>query len=175
MGVTIDGFIVKDAYNDLSDQEGFAAGVHVIDSVLELRRCTIMNNHATGGAALYNRTSNVHVLKTRIVRNDNGAVINSLASVTFEHCDFLRNWKYSGNGAAVASTEGSIVTYENCYFRGNKHARNGGACFERGTSHFVNCLFVKNRAGNVCGALMVWGGDMTVEGCIFYRNRAEIG
>lgn len=168
-GVFIDGFTIGDANNDLPEEQGRGGGIYVENSRLTLRGCNLTDNYALGGGAIFNLSSTIQAVETRFIRNLNDAVNNYPGTIAFGRCEFRRNTSF-GDGGAVRSARGSITKYANCLFRGNKQAADGGACFEQGTSHFVNCLFVKNRATNACGALMVWGGDMTVEGCTFFSQ-----
>ncbi|MDO8508552.1 MAG: DNRLRE domain-containing protein [Nanoarchaeota archaeon] len=126
--------------------------------------CTFINNSASNGAAIFNRTSSPRIVNSRFdsnsSSNDAGAVWNENSSPWIFSCTFIMNTAGS-DGGAIRNMEFSTPILMNCVFCSNEASRNGGAIInEMSTSAIVNCTFSKNRASSG-GAIYDWMGSTT--------------
>ncbi len=103
------------------------------------------------------------------------------SSVLFLQCVFLSNetpWDYGGG---LSCTGSSFLEMVECHLEGNKAwsdiGSEGGAlhCVDPATCELTDCTFFDNYAYVGGGAISVSGPSATLDGCIFWGNRANHG
>ena len=143
------------------------------------------------GAGMVNNNSSPFIMNCIFINNV--SVINSAnedagltgggmsnlnsASPTLYNCSFINNSSDSGGG--MSNQNSSLPTINDCFFSGN-HAERGGAMFnatgDKGTTHKItNCIFWKNSAESLGGAICNSVSSQLISNCTFYGNSAEDG
>jgi hypothetical protein len=163
--VTLDGFTVEGAQSATLGEpfpniRFSGAGLRAINSSTVIRNCLFRDNIANlsgGGAAFANS-----VFPTRI-----------------ENCVFERN--FAARGGAV-SVFGSSVNITRSHFEGNEAEGAGAILIEGGSSVDIgDCRFVDNHARQLFatgsfdngGAIDSGGENLSIDGCVFFRNTAQ--
>lgn len=135
--VVIDGFSIRDAYNDQSGGNGGGISMRLTNNHLDLRNCVVRDNQSSGdGAGLYVQTGSFNVSLTKFASNSAGL-----------------GGQLADGGALWASDILEDCLLHNVEFKNNSATRNGGAFFgERfGAANnnwlrFANGLFHGNTA-----------------------------
>lgn len=165
----LDGFTIADGTADSSGETGnpsrCGAGIYIKNANPTISNCTIQNNYARDGGAVYNNgisgSANPSFINVAFYSNradlDGGAVFNDgrrggESSPSFENCEFKGN---EGNyGGAMCNYGGkgtSNPTLVSCIFKGNEAYLRGGGIFNmdvEGTAQpsLTHCQFVDNKA-----------------------------
>ncbi len=117
------------------------------------------------------------VFEDNLAGSDGGAVLVEDSEARVERCRFTRN--RGVNGAGLYHLRRNLVV-EDCTFLGNAARIDGGGMVYAGSEavRISGTLFADNAAGedNLGGGLAVLGGgDLTLQGSWFLRNRAVTG
>lgn len=96
---------------------------------------------------------------------------NNASSVHIKNCDFI------GNGGNKAHYGGAISLYlrsaeiTNCYFEKNIANYYGGAI--DGEGNYINCDFIRNKAGVIGGVAMLVNDGALFDNCLFEENTSK--
>jgi hypothetical protein len=149
------------------------------------------------GGGLYSLNASPTVRNCTFIHNlagfsmGGGAFVQN-GSPTFEGCTFTQNWVHLGQGGGVMLWDAASATFEDCTFSENHvtgdvpEATGGGlSSWAPGPIAITRCLFEGNiaesfypgggRAGGYGGAIMDFGGGMTIRDCEFIDNRSNAG
>lgn len=150
---------------------------------LAMDRCTVANNRATSGGAIYSR-GQVLLEDTRFERNSAflGGALTLQSSFVIGDTDFtaytqLRDLMFrqntaSNGGGAIYATR-HLPIYENVQFEGNSSVQ-GGAIFQEGfTPPITTASFTDNLATTAGGAIYLRDtGSIQLYNLIFSGNQA---
>ena len=178
--LVIDGFKFRNAnangsavknYNDLPTAQWKGGGLvttFIFNIADMIRNCEFSNNHAAKAG---------------------GAVLDSIASITFENCLFKNNQTDAtdavGGGAIYSSS--STINTKNCNFTGNNTAGNGGSLYSLNNGVQLNpyyppnsiyndkqSSFIANTADGAGGAIHVNGSIINIDSSSFSKNSSNI-
>ncbi|MBW2537891.1 MAG: right-handed parallel beta-helix repeat-containing protein, partial [Deltaproteobacteria bacterium] len=101
-------------------------------------------------------------------------MLNLSASPTVENCTFRDNYSAS-NGGGMANVDGSSPTVIGCSFENNEAGQDGGgmANDEDSSPEVDRCTFESNEAGLNGGGIVTAAGAAHVTNSVFRANRAE--
>jgi len=188
--------IVIDGNNHIIDANRSSRIFSIIDSKITIKNITFKNSK--GAISIGDSTVNfIDCCFQDNVNEDSGGAINSYGScLYFIDCDFIHN---SANlGGAVSNngfSESENLIFKNCNFYDNwsksthetdnwysytdssSHGGHGGAIYSYGNIQLENCVFDRNHADIVGGAIFVKDNDELTEkpivkifGCKFLKN-----
>jgi len=148
---------------------------------LSVINCSFTNNFAEySGGAIINYYGNLSVTDCSFLGNtandDGGAIHNYYGSLSVSDSSFTGNdasRNDASRGGAIYSQSGSVFV-NGCSFTGNI-ASSGGAIYNYGSGNtvsLINSSFTGNTATNLGGAIVFYGGSVSVDGCSFTSNTA---
>lgn len=165
---------------------GNGGGIFNLTTNSELNGCSFIDNHASWGGGMYNKTNANASVSDCIFENNSasstngvgGGVLNDLSSGTFRNCTFRMNSATWGGG--MSNPHGGGPTITECLFEGNTSTNSAGMeNWQGATTVIQNCVFKNNVASNWAGGVSC-GVDTTslrstprIENCLFYGNRAD--
>ena len=137
--------------------------------------CTFDGNTAIGAAGAYStRGGNTSFIDCRFVRNTSATVAGGVAvnGAMLVNSNFRGNHGgfFAGGMAAEVAT-----TLINCAFSGNSAERNAAIDHGQGTLVMRGCTLSNNEATSEAGGLGVGATALSIENCIFWRNRDQNG
>jgi predicted outer membrane repeat protein len=153
----LDGFIITAGKADGSGAHEYGGGMYCWDSYgLILRNCSISDNSARKGGALFNYSCDPNINNCIFTENtaeyDGGGIYNYQSSPSIINCTFSGNSATTvGNsyGGAMYNTDSSEPNISNCTFSNNS-ADEGGAVYNYYYSgpNITNCVFNSNTAND---------------------------
>ena len=120
---------------------------------LTMENCIVTGNRAFAGGGVYVKGLYANLVNCKFIDNET-AVDNS---------------SNSGNGGAVYTSDGTILTMTDCLIQGNNTLRNGGGVYAQGEAHFYACSFRVNRGG------LYTESTAEIESCVFIDNYGSSG
>ena len=162
-----------------------AAGIAVINSVVDMKNVTITGNSASNNAGLY--VSGCDITMTSCVvegntttGNSGGATFTSGTNLVMDGCSICGNSAGGFAGGAyfyVPAEQTAEFVVKNSHFDNNTAAGNNGGVYVRDDSganlmkmSFEGCTFNGN-TGNMGACLLVNNARMTLKNCEFDGNR----
>ena len=162
-----------------------AAGIAVINSVVDMKNVTITGNSASNNAGLY--VSGCDITMTSCVvegntttGNSGGATFTSGTNLVMDGCTISGNSAGGFAGGAyfyVPAEQTAEFVVKNSHFDNNTAAGNNGGVYVRDDSganlmkiSFEGCTFNRN-VGNMGAAMLVNNAKMTLKNCEFDGNR----
>ncbi|MBI5459795.1 pseudomurein-binding repeat-containing protein, partial [Methanobacterium sp.] len=153
---------------------------------LIIENCTLNNNTATYGGAIYSDQMGMLVVVNSTFKNNSaffgGAVFNNAStpnsSGTIIDSTFTSNNAVSmGNGGAICNSDDAYLYLANLIFTNNtSHEGRGGAIHNQGNLIVTNSNFTGNSAINgMGGAISNLNGECGVDNCTFSNNIARLG
>lgn len=148
--ITLSGLVVKGGNAGIA---GLGGGVLSLGSQLVLMVCSVVENRAWRGGAIYSEAGELHLFQCTLTANNT-----------------------SGEGGAIFDAMTSL-TADNCLFALNIAGNDGGAIFcDLASADFFNCSFLSNETTARGGAIYDYVGVMTnVGNCIFWNNSDQAG
>ncbi|MEN6429032.1 MAG: right-handed parallel beta-helix repeat-containing protein, partial [Phycisphaerales bacterium] len=140
--------------------------------------CLFQENSATGfkGGAIYASAAQLTLSDCRFIGNWAGAEGGAACCVGSElsllRCTFETNSAWEGG--AIHQTDGTLTLVE-CAFEGNAATQGGATAFAAQKASMTRCVFVKNWATGLGGAIESGGTLLTLDGCTFRGNTADLG
>ncbi|PCJ52552.1 MAG: hypothetical protein COA79_23385 [Planctomycetota bacterium] len=162
MGSVLSGFIIKEGCANGAGDTLKGAGVYVVNSSLDLERCTIMENKAGntgagGGGGVFSQNSELYISDCFFVdntsKNKGGGLFIKNGSVEIENSVFTGNATVesgSEGGAIYNESTSSVLSFTTFY--NNNSIGSGGGFFNGATSSGYN-----------------------IYGCIFHNNSSQFG
>ena len=151
---------------------------------LSVQNCNFTNNLAeTCGGAIYayGDILYMNVLKCSFINNKvlgwGGAGAIHAPSpyggdgLTVSYSTFINNTASSDDGGAIYCGKGHV---NNCYFKDNTAAKEGGAIGSDYGVDIYNSVFINNEA-KYGGAVVSRGTTSTIQNCSFSLNKAKLG
>lgn len=163
----------------------YSTGAIGDNSTVYFDNCEVLANTSTGsGAGLFWANCQGGATASRFEDNFSGGWGGAVTSynagsiVQFDSCSFKRN-KVARSGGSFSVGFKSQLTILNCEFENGEATQNGGALWAQNDSTVVNIygsLFSGCLATASGGAIAAIAGiDLTVDGCSFDANTADIG
>lgn len=155
-------------------------------ATLLLRHTTISDSQAHNSGVVLNDGGTVIIEDSTLHSNKagypnggyGGALYQHAGTMSVEDSVLFSNSAFGGGGALYQ--DGGTLNVARTVFQGNTTddyaglGSGGGAQIDGGTANFESCVFVDNAARGTDddggGALMVYDGDVTFNGCTFARN-----
>lgn len=162
-----------------------AAGIAVLNSVVDMKNVTVTGNSASNNAGLY--VSGCDITMTSCVvegntttGNSGGATFTSGTNLVMDGCTISGNSAGGFAGGAyfyVPAEQTAEFVVKNSHFDNNTAVGNNGGVYVRDDSganlmkmSFEGCTFNGN-AGNMGAAMLVNNAKMTLKNCEFDGNR----
>ncbi len=165
-----------------------------VDSSVNIKNVTFLENQATLGGAIYGtvKTAQANILTSanslftgNTSSSDGGAVFLGAATATFSNSSFVNNVATNNGGAIGFNNSTARITGGNFQ---NNQASNGGAIYSSNATVTIdgNAVFDSNASTSSGGALYVsggseititsarFGGNTSVSGGVFYVNRSTV-
>ncbi|MHC4218202.1 MAG: right-handed parallel beta-helix repeat-containing protein, partial [Planctomycetota bacterium] len=138
---------------------------------------TITNGSAGVGGAMMLSPADASIVNCVFTNNTAdiaGALRHDgLVQLVLSGCTFSGNTAVVGAGTVASFGPGSLRLVD-CVFADNEAEGVGAVASEQLDTAFVNCVFARNRAGFVAGALGDASGTLRLINCVLSRNEADV-
>lgn len=176
------GFLPCNGVNLTSTQ---AAGIALINSVVDLKNVTVTGNKASNNAGLYTAGCDITMTSCKIEGNETtgnsgGATFTTDTKLVMDGCSICNNTAAGFAGGAyfyVPAEQTMDIEVKNSHFDNNTATGNCGGVYVRddsGTNNmkisFTNTTFNGN-VGNMGGCLLVNNAKLAFKGCEFKGNK----
>ena len=176
------GFLPCNGVNLTSTQ---AAGIALINSVVDLKNVTVTGNKASNNAGLYTAGCDITMTSCKIEGNETtgnsgGATFTTDTKLVMDGCSISNNTAAGFAGGAyfyVPAEQTMDIEVKNSHFDNNTATGNCGGVYVRddsGTNNmkisFTNTTFNGN-VGNMGGCLLVNNAKLAFKGCEFKGNK----
>ena len=162
-----------------------AAGIALINTVVDLKNVTVSGNKASNNAGLYTAGCDINMTGCVIENNETtgnsgGATFTTDTKLVMDGCSICNNTAagFAGGAYFYAPAEKAMeVEVKNSHFDNNSAAGNCGGVYVRDDSGtnlmkitFTNTTFNGN-AGNMGASLLVNNAKLAFKGCEFKGNK----
>jgi len=153
------------------------SAMYARESNLTVAGCTINNNEAHDGAALYSDTgTSIIVESSTMIGNravdSGGAICVRDSSAKIYNCTLIENSTVEGHGGAVMCWANGSITLTNSILARNRAAYNGGAIWCIGKMTLSGSQIVCNKA-NVSGGGLGFQCPSTISNTLICGNTAD--
>ena len=171
--------------NDVNLTSTHAAGIAVINSVIDMKNVTVTGNAASNNAGLYVSGSDIAMTSCLIdgnttTGNSGGATFTTDTKLVMDRCTISNNSAGGFAGGAyfyVPAEKTADFVVKNSHFDNNTATGNNGGVYVRDDSGtnlmkatFENCTFNGN-VGNMGACMLVNNAKMTLKNCEFDGNK----
>ena len=171
--------------NDVNLTSTHAAGIAVINSVIDMKNVTVTGNAASNNAGLYVLGSDIAMTSCLIdgnttTGNSGGATFTTDTKLVMDRCTISNNSAGGFAGGAyfyVPAEKTADFVVKNSHFDNNTATGNNGGVYVRDDSGtnlmkatFENCTFNGN-VGNMGACMLVNNAKMTLKNCEFDGNK----
>ena len=166
----------------IENSADIGSGIYSEDSDVELNTCEFISNMSLWyGGAICSNGGQLIAKGCVFEKNYPGAIEDySTTGSMFTNCTFTGNSSRDRGGAVIVYE----AKFSNCVFAGNRalgyyqegrwHRGSGGAVFNKSTTLFKNCTFIKNWAENGNAIYNLAIGEVYVSNCIFRGSENQI-
>jgi hypothetical protein len=159
------------------------SGIKSSGGYLTLRNCTLTDNNAFLGGALFNEGGEVTLIDCLVTGNrarQGGGLYNGGGGkLILQHCTISNNSAEEGGG--IENSQFADVTLIDCMVSGNLATSTfgdseGGAGIGNGGSlAMTNCTLSGNQVAHFGGGAISTAGGVTANNCTFVNNKGELG
>lgn len=175
--VLLAGLTISGPPGGLNNQD---SGINNRSGYLTLRNCTLTDNNAYFGGALFNEGGEVHLIDCLVTGNraaqGGGIFNNGGGKLILQHCTISDNSAQEGGG--IENWFGD-VTLIDCTVSGNLATSTfgdntgGGGIGNGGSLAMTNCRLSGNQVAHSGGGAIATGGGVTANNCTFVNNKGE--
>ena len=178
-GATLDGFTITKGYADHGSTAQYKSGGGIFNygDAMLIYNCTLKNNYALYGSAIYQMGYNCSIFDCDI--SNNSGVNNLFGAVYITDYTYIGESSFNGNQCGGLYISGNYARVDSCTFENNQSKYGGaiGVATTSGTTYINGCTFSNNVATDTTrekggGALHISGTSNLVEvnRCLFYNN-----